>query len=205
MTIERSMPRIEWLAVALICSLLISANSAYSAEQKQWQSIVVNRIAEKSKIIEAVENLVSDDAVEIDDQQIVAIFDRTRRPSFYAVPFVVKGGAEDGCFAQVLTPDFTLGPLLKLSDSPQASACDAVTSIFLAKRAKDKKTYLCFILGFRPDWQEDYFDSSAWSFDGRKLEFQNEAEIANLFRWTATAQDARRKLGGKPIRKSRNR
>lgn|GEM_PF-6882389 len=190
----------KWLvALPIVCGLLFSANSAYSAESKQLQAMIVNRISEKTQIVDAVENLAADETIEIDDQRIVAVADRGRRPHFYAVPFVVKGGNEDGCFAQIVGADFTLGQVLKLSDSPKSGDCDAVDSIFLASRAKDSKTYLCFILGFRPSGQDNYVDSSAWSFDARKLEFHNETEVAGLFSGTATAQEARLKLGGKPI------
>jgi len=195
----------KWLvALPIVCGLLFSTNSAYSAESSQWQATIVNRISEKTQIVDAVESLAADETIEIDDQQIVAVVDRGHRTHFYAVPFVVKGGNEDGCFAQILAPDFTLGRVLKLSDSPKSGDCDAVASIFLTNRTSDTKTYLCFILGFRSNGQDNYFDSSAWSFDTRKLEFHNEVAVADSFRGMETALDVRRKLGGKPIRKSRH-
>jgi len=183
--------------------LLLFASNAYSAEASLWQAQIVNRISEKTKVIGAVERLIADEMIEIDDQQIVSVLDRARRVVFFAVPFVAKGGDADGCFAQILAADFSLGPVLKLSSAPESGACDAVASIFLAKYAKTAKTYLCFILGYRRDQQEASFESAAWSFDAGKLDFHNEVEVAGIFRGVETAFDARRKLGDKPVKKTR--
>lgn len=183
--------------------MLFFGSNAYSAEVSLWQAQIVNRISEKTKIIGAVESLVADETIEIDDQQIVSVLDRARRVVFFAVPFVAKGGDADGCFAQILAADFSLGPVLKLSNAAESSGCDVVSSIFLAKYAKTAKFYLCFILGYRRERQEAYFESAAWSFDAGKLDFRNEVDVAEIFKGVETALDARRKLGEKPVKTPR--